>query len=94
MSEEEEKKDDKKIDSAIFYQNIEQIEPYLGSAWAFTLFIIYILIYAFPTERFSLLWYFEIYIVTLLAAITIFAIYKRIKYSIYRKKKAAQDNVK
>ncbi len=75
----------KKIDSKIFYQNIDPIEPYLGSAWAFTLFLIYIPIYFFPTERFSLLWYFEIYIVTLLAAITIFAIYKRIKYNLSRK---------
>jgi len=78
---------EKKIDSAIFYQKIAPIEPYLGPAWAFTLFLIYIPIYLFPVDRFSLLWYFEIYIVTLLAAITIFAIYKRIKYNIDFKKR-------
>ena len=84
-----EKKDsEKKIDSKIFYQNISPIEPYLGSAWAFTLFLIYIPIYLFPVEKFSLFWYLEIYIVTLLAAITIFAIYKRIKYNLDRRKKS------
>ena len=78
---------EKKIDSAIFYQKISPIEPYLGSAWAFTLFLIYIPIYLFPVEKHSALWFLEIYIVTLLAAITIFAIYKRIKYNIDRKKR-------
>ncbi len=55
----------------------EESEPYLGPAWAVVMFVLYLLKEAFPAEQYSGLWWFQIYIVVLVIAITIFTLLKR-----------------
>lgn len=58
-------------------QKLVENEPYLGPAWAVAMLILYLLKEAFPAEEYSPLWWFQMYIVVLVVAITLFALIKR-----------------
>lgn len=58
-------------------EELVENEPYLGPAWAVAMFILYLLKEAFPAEQYSLLWWFQSYIILLVVAITIFTLVKR-----------------
>ena len=58
-------------------EDLVENEPYLGPAWAVAMFILYLLKEAFPAEQYSLLWWFQSYIILLVISITIFTLVKR-----------------
>lgn len=58
----------------------EESEPYLGPSWAILMFILYILKQAFPAEPYSAYWYFQIYILLIVAGITVFTLIKRHRF--------------
>jgi hypothetical protein len=55
-------------------------EPYLGPSWAVLMLVLYALKTIFPAEPFSYFWWFQMYIVTIVLGITIFALVKRHKH--------------
>jgi hypothetical protein len=63
----------------------EENEPYLGPAWAVVMLVLYLLKELFPAEQYSVFWFFQIYILVLVVAITIFTLVKR--YQFYRSEK-------
>ena len=72
--------DEKIKDTKIFYEKIEPIEPHLGLAWSFVIFLIYLFVRYYPAPRYSFIWWFDIYIIVLIAAVTAFALIKRYQY--------------
>lgn len=83
-------------ESVVEEEELEENEPYLGPAWAVVMLILYLLKEAFPAEEYSVFWWFQVYIIGLVIAITIFTLIKR--HQFYRaerlrdeKKKTAQD---
>ncbi len=66
-------------------------EPYLGPAWAVVMFVLYLLKEAFPAEQYTTLWWFQIYIIVLVIAITVFTLLKRHQYYKQEKKRDADD---
>ncbi len=64
----------------------EENEPYLGPAWAVVMLVLYLLKELFPAEQYSLFWFFQIYILILVVAITIFTLVKR--YQFYKSEKS------
>ena len=52
-------------------------EPYLGPAWAVVMAILYVLLEAFPAEKYTALWWFQVYVICLVIAVTIFTLVKR-----------------
>ncbi|MCB0325714.1 MAG: hypothetical protein KDD69_19165 [Bdellovibrionales bacterium] len=66
-------------------------EPYLGPAWAVVMLVLYLLKEAFPAEQYSLLWWFQVYIIVLVIAITIFTLVKR--HQFYRSEKKRRQRV-
>lgn len=67
----------------------EESEPYLGPAWAVVMFVLYLLKEAFPAEQYSLLWWFQIYIIVLVIAITVFTLLKR--HQFYRSEEKKEE---
>jgi len=63
----------------------EESEPYLGPSWAVLMLVLYSLKRIFPAETFTLLWWFQIYILFIIFGITLFTLIKRYKYSQERK---------
>ena len=55
-------------------------EPYLGPAWAVLMLLLYFLKEAFPAEHFTLLWWFEVYVLGVVLFLTLFVGYRRYKY--------------
>jgi hypothetical protein len=64
-------------------------EPYLGPAWAVAMFILYLLKEAFPAEQYTLLWWFQTYVIVLVIAITMFTLVKR--HQFYRESEQKQQ---
>lgn len=56
---------------------LEENEPYLGPAWAVAMLILYFLKEAFPAEDYTAFWWFQIYVVSLVIAVTVFTLIKR-----------------
>ena len=52
-------------------------EPYLGPAWAAVMLVLYLLKEAFPAEPYALLWWLQVYVITLVLGITVFTMIKR-----------------
>ena len=69
-------------------QQLEESEPYLGPWWALLMLVLFLVKEAFPAETFSLWWCVQLYVITVMIVITLFVIYKRLKY--FRKKKKKQ----
>lgn len=59
----------------------EENEPYLGMSWPVLMFVLYVLKTLFPAETFSILWWFQWYILLIVFGVTVFALLKRYKYS-------------
>jgi hypothetical protein len=55
-------------------------EPYLGPAWAVAMLILYALKKLFPAEQYSLLWWFQVYVISIVISVTIFALIKRYQF--------------
>ncbi len=73
------------------YKNPEENEPYLGPGWAVVMLILFALKEAFPAEKYTALWWVQVYVLTLIMFITAFVIYKRRKF--FRRKRK-QENKK
>ena len=71
-------------------EELVENEPYLGPAWAVAMLILYLLKEAFPAETYSLLWWFQTYIIGLVIAITLFTLIKR--HQFYRSESAGGEN--
>ena len=69
------------------YENLEVNEPYLGPWWAVLMVAVYLIEKAFPTEPYTLWWYLFIYVITLLIVVTVFTIYKRVKFNSWQRGK-------
>lgn len=58
----------------------EESEPYLGPSWALLMFVLYVLKQAFPAEPYTSYWYFQVYILLIVAGVTIFTLVKRHRF--------------
>lgn len=72
------------------YEKLEENEPYLGPAWAVVMLILYLLKRTFPAEDYSLLWWIQTYVLTLVIAITVFTVVKR--WQFYRAERARNEH--
>lgn len=71
-------------------EELVENEPYLGPAWTVAMFILYLLKEAFPAETYSLLWWFQTYVIVLVIAITIFTLIKRHQFYRESEQRAAK----
>lgn len=70
----------------------EESEPYLGYSWAFAMLVLYGLKYLFPADPFTLLWWFQMYILAIILGVTIFTLIKRFKH--FRREEPEVDEEK
>ena len=73
------------------FVQLEENEPYLGPAWAVAMLILYFLKEAFPAEKYSFLWWFQVYVITLVIAITVFTLIKRRQFYRLEKDRAKKE---
>jgi len=66
--------------SKIDYRNPKENEPHLGAWWAVFMLVLIALKEMFPSEKFSILWFLQIYIIFICVCVVLFVIYKRHKY--------------
>lgn len=84
---------EKKKGVDIDYNRLEESEPYLGPGWAVVMLILYLLKRAFPAEQYSPLWWFQVYVLSVVLALTMFTIYKRHRFfSQIRKERTKRRN--
>ena len=59
----------------------EESEPYLGIWWTVLMIFLYLVKSLIDPEPYSLIWYIEMYVLSLVVFVTIFTIYKRYAFS-------------
>ncbi len=78
--------------SDIDYQNPKENEPHLGAWWAVFMLVLIGLKEAFPSEKYSFLWFLQIYIIGICVCVVLFVIYKRRKYDkIVKEQESPED---
>ena len=64
----------------IDYSNPEENEPHLGIWWTVLMLVLVAIREIYPPEKYSIIWFLQVYVIFLCVLVVVFVIYKRRKY--------------